>query len=88
MNSISLGFAPNTLIIGQTGGNIAIVKINGDRDSGGRKGSAAAAQTNPAALEKIKELKLFEANISKVVRTTRNDIAIGTSKGIFFYRVT
>jgi len=39
-------------------------------------------------MEKIKEVRLFDANISKVVRTTRNDIAIGTSKGVFFYKVT
>ena len=89
VNSISLGFAPNTLIIGQTGGEIAIVKINGDREDAGRKSQTAAATTtvNKNVLEKIKEVRLFDANISKVVRTTRNDIAIGTSKGIFFYRV-
>ena len=30
VNSISLGFHPNTLIIGQTNGYIGFVKINGD----------------------------------------------------------
>lgn len=30
VNSISLGFHPHTLIIGQTNGNIMFVKINGD----------------------------------------------------------
>jgi len=30
---------------------------------------------------------LLEANVSKVLRTTRNDIAIGSSKGVFFAKV-
>lgn len=30
VNSISLGFHPNTLILGQTNGYITFVKVNGD----------------------------------------------------------
>ena len=35
----------------------------------------------------MKDVKLFDANISKVVRTTRNDFAFGTSRGVFFFRM-
>lgn len=38
-------------------------------------------------MQKIHEVKLLDANISKVIRTTRNDIAFGTSKGVYFYKV-
>ena len=31
VNSISLGFQPNTLIVGQTNGYLLFVKINADR---------------------------------------------------------
>ena len=89
VNSISLGFTPNTLIIGQTSGFLAIIKINSDRQKPATsKKSPASASPDNQVLVKIKEVRLFDANISKVVRTTRNDIAIGTSKGVFFYRVT
>ena len=36
---------------------------------------------------KLKEFKLFDANISKVVRTTRNDFVFGTSDGVQFFRL-
>jgi len=38
-------------------------------------------------LTKIYEVKLLDVNISKVIRTTKNDIAFGTSKGVHFYKV-
>lgn len=34
--------------------------------------------------EKAKEVKLVDKNISKVVRTTRNDFALGTESGVVF----
>ena len=34
--------------------------------------------------EKLKEEKLIDKNISKVVRTTRNDFALGTESGVYF----
>ena len=43
--------------------------------------------THPGPLQKMKEVKLFDANISKVVRTTRNDFAFGTSRGVYFFRM-
>jgi len=38
-------------------------------------------------LSKIYEVKLVDVNISKVIRTTKNDVAFGTSKGVHFYKV-
>lgn len=38
--------------------------------------------------EKVKEVKLTDKNISKVVRTTRNDFALGTESGILFCAFT
>ena len=32
-------------------------------------------------------MNLIDANISKVIRTTRNDYAFGSSKGVHFYKV-
>ena len=88
INSISLGFHPNTLILGQTGGNISFIKINADRDQvESKRNSQVSSQSKPSCLQKIHEVKLLDANISKVIRTTRNDIAFGTSKGVYFYKV-
>ena len=39
---------------------------------------------NQLVFEKVKENKVSEKSISKVVRTTRNDFAIGTQSGIIF----
>ena len=88
VNSISLGFSPHTLIIGQTSGYLSVVKINADRLKQESNRQQSASQSAKAApIEKLKEVRLFDANISKVVRTTRNDLAIGTSKGVYFYTV-
>ena len=43
--------------------------------------------THPSPLMKLKEFKLFDANISKVVRTTRNDFVFGTSDGVQFFKL-
>ena len=36
---------------------------------------------------KIHEVKLFDINISKVLRTTRDDLGLGTAKGVHFFKV-
>ena len=46
------------------------------------KSSSSNFSTHPSPLQKLKEFKIFDANISKVVRTTRNDFAFGTSNGV------
>jgi hypothetical protein len=35
-------------------------------------------------LEKVSEVKVCDKNIAKVVRTTRNDFALGTQTGVLF----
>jgi hypothetical protein len=35
----------------------------------------------------VHEVKVVDSNISKVIRTTRNDFALGTSKGVYFFKV-
>ena len=91
VNSLSLGFHPHTLIVGQTNGHISFLKINGDRlkaaEEAKRQQSAQSAANRPPVLQKLHELKLLDANISKVIRTTRDDLALGTSKGVHFYKV-
>jgi hypothetical protein len=32
----------------------------------------------------MKEVKLLDKSISKIVRTTRNDFALGTESGVYF----
>ena len=89
INAISQGFHPNTLILGQTNGYICFAKINGDRTGGaaGKKKQSTSSGGLPSALQKIMEIKILDCNISKVIRTTRNDVALGTSKGVHFYKV-
>ena len=87
MNSLSLGLEPNTLIVGQTNGHVMFVKINADRVSTDQPKQASSSASRPPALQKIHEVKLFDFNIAKVIRTTRNDIALGTSQGVHFFKV-
>ena len=51
------------------------------------KSHSSNFSTHPGPLQKLRELKIFEANISKVVRTTRNDFVFGTSNGIYFFKM-
>ena len=44
----------------------------------------ALQNNNSLVFEKVKEVKVTDKNISKVVRTTRNDFALGTQSGIIF----
>jgi hypothetical protein len=39
-------------------------------------------------MQKVEDYKVCDQNISKVVRTTRNDLAIGTSSGMMFVQAT
>jgi hypothetical protein len=39
-------------------------------------------------MQKAEDYKVCDHNISKVVRTTRNDLAIGTSSGMMFVQAT
>ena len=88
VNSISLGFHPNTLILGQTNGHITFIKINADLEkSVEAKRNSQASASRPPCLLKIHEVKLFDVNISKVIRTTRDDLCLGTSKGVHFYKI-
>jgi len=70
VNSLSLGAASNMLLCGETAGLVAILEIG----TGNSK--------HP--MRKVSEYKVTEKNISKVVRTTRNDFVLGTSSGIVF----
>lgn len=58
------------LLCGETNGLIAIIEI----------GTANSKQP----MRKISEQRVTDKNISKVVRTTRNDFVLGTSSGIVF----
>lgn len=70
VNSLSLGAANNMLLCGETAGLVAILEI----------GTGNSRQT----MRKISEYKVTDKNISKVVRTTRNDFVLGTSAGLVF----
>lgn len=61
----------DTLVAGQSSGHISVFRIGPYVKEG-------------HTFEKSKEIKLLDKNISKVVRTTRNDFALGTEKGIHF----
>ena len=63
VNSLSFGESSGILVAGQTGGFLSVFKI----------GSVEAF-----VLEKVGEVKVCDKNIAKVVRTTRNDFALGT----------
>ena len=69
VNSLSVGDTVDVLLAGQSGGHISVFKI-GD-----------LAQQ---AFEKVKEVKVTNRNISKIVRTSRNDFALGTESGVLF----
>ena len=71
VNTLSLGDSAETLVVGMAGGNIACFKISGYSKS-------------KFVFEKTSEKQLLKKNISKVVRTTRNDFAVGTDSGIHF----
>ncbi len=59
------------MVAGQSGGHISVFKIGPySRES--------------FIFEKVKEVKITDRNISKVVRTTRNDFALGTESGVIF----
>lgn len=75
VNSFSLGANKNMLVCGQTSGVVAIFDIGRDKKSGQH------------ILRKKSEYKVCEKNISKVVRTTRNDFALGTSAGMVFCKL-
>lgn len=57
---------------GQVSGYITVFKIG------------PLQENNQLIFEKVKETKVSEKNIIKVVRTTRNDFAVGTNSGIIF----
>jgi hypothetical protein len=69
VNSLSLGAASNMLLCGETAGLVAILEIGGN---------------SKYPMRKVSEYKVTDKNISKVVRTTRNDFVLGTSNGIVF----
>ena len=71
VNSLSVGETPNVLVAGQSGGHVAVFKV----------GSAAA---DKFSLDLVKEARPTTKNISKVIRTTRNDFALGTESGVVF----
>lgn len=73
MNSLSLGDNSDTLVAGQSSGHISVFKIGPNN-----------ASAKDFIFEKVKEVKILEKNISKVVRTTRNDFALGTESGVVF----
>jgi len=66
VNTLSLGDSPEILVAGQSTGHVAVFKI-GSLQNGGS-----------LVFEKVKEIKVTDKNISKIVRTTRNDFALGT----------
>jgi hypothetical protein len=57
------------LLCGETAGLVAILEIGSN---------------SKHPMRKVSEYKVTEKNISKVVRTTRNDFVLGTSSGIVF----
>ena len=69
VNSLSLGESPGILVAGQTSGFLSVFKIGTDKDF---------------LLDKVGEVKVCDKNIAKVVRTTRNDFALGTQTGVLF----
>lgn len=85
VNSISLTFIPDVIIVVQTGGNVLLAKINGDRAHDSQQKQGGGMPQEP--LVKLYETRISEANISKVVRTTRDDFAFATSKGVLFFRL-
>lgn len=72
VNTFSLGDSPEILVAGQSSGHVTVFKIG------------ALQSNNQVVFEKVKEVKVTDKNISKVVRTTRNDFALGTQSGIIF----
>lgn len=71
VNSMSLGDSTDVLVAGQSGGHVSVFKISAFAKEG-------------FVFEKVKEVKLTDKSISKVVRTTRNDFALGTESGVIF----
>ena len=71
INTFSLGDSPEILVAGQSSGHVTVFKIGGLINS-------------QFVFEKVKEVKVTDKSISKVVRTTRNDFALGTQSGIIF----
>lgn len=69
VNSLSVGDQVDVLLVAQSGGHITVFKI-GDSEH--------------FVFEKVKENKVTAKNISKIVRTTRNDFALGTESGVLF----
>ena len=63
------------MIVGQTAGYISVVRFTIVEN--------LANKTQPV-LTKLKDYQVCDKNISKVVRTTRNDLAVGTSNGMMF----
>ena len=72
VNTLSLADTNEVLVAGQVSGFITVFKIGPLQDN------------NQLTFEKVKETKVSEKNIIKVVRTTRNDFAVGTNSGIIF----
>lgn len=72
VNTLSLADTNEVLVAGQVSGYITVFKIG------------PLQENNQLIFEKVKETKVSEKNIIKVVRTTRNDFAVGTNSGIIF----
>lgn len=71
VNSMSIGESTDVLLVGQSSGYLSVFKIG-------------PYSQKDFVFEKMKEVRLLDKNISKVVRTTRNDFALGTESCVVF----
>ena len=63
------------LLAGETAGVVAIFEIGKSKSTG------------EPFMRKVLEKPVCDQNISKVVRTTRNDFVLGTAAGLVFFSV-
>lgn len=63
VNSLSLGNSAEILVAGQSNGKLSVIRIGSQERFN---------------FQKVNEAAITDKNIAKVVRTTRDDFAIGT----------